>query len=79
MLWGGVLDALRARRRDSSRRERVRAEYHAFATDPQELDNTAASLTPAQKTALHDTLEKVKSCHGAAACWAAQHLPAGAP
>ncbi len=54
-------------------------EYHAHATDPDELDNTAASLTAAQTAALHDTLAAMKSCHTAATCWTAQHLLPGAP
>ena len=54
-------------------------EFHARATDPDELDNTAAALTPAQTTALHGTLTAITSCHTAASCWTAQHMLPGAP
>lgn len=54
-------------------------EYHDRRTDPYELQNTAKLLTPAQQTALHDTLAAMKTCHDPAGCWAAQHLRPGAP
>ena len=54
-------------------------EYHAHATDPYELNNTAASLTAPQKAALHGTLMALKGCHDATSCWAAQHLLPNAP
>jgi N-acetylglucosamine-6-sulfatase len=54
-------------------------EYYAHATDPFELDNTVAALTPAQTKALHDTLAAMKTCHDATTCWKAQHLLPGAP
>jgi len=54
-------------------------EYHAHATDPDELDNTAAALTTTEKDALHGTLEAMKTCHDVAGCWTAQHLLPGAP
>jgi N-acetylglucosamine-6-sulfatase len=54
-------------------------EYHAHTTDPYELQNTAASLSVAQKAALHGTLTALKNCHDAASCWSAQHVLPGAP
>jgi N-acetylglucosamine-6-sulfatase len=47
-------------------------EYHDLATDPDELRNTFASLSPEEKTSLHATLEAVQACHDAADCWTAE-------
>ena len=47
-------------------------EYHDLATDPDELRNTFASLSPEEKTSLHATLEAVQACHDAANCWTAE-------
>jgi arylsulfatase A-like enzyme len=49
-------------------------EYYDLATDPYEITNTAGSLPHAQVLNLHDRLQRIKTCKGAAACWAAQKL-----
>ena len=54
-------------------------EYHAHATDPAELENTAASLSTSQQAALHGTLAALKNCHDATSCWSAQHMLPGVP
>lgn len=48
-------------------------EYHDLSTDPDELSNTAKSLTPAKVTALHQTVAAIAACTDAPSCWAAQH------
>jgi arylsulfatase A-like enzyme len=45
-------------------------EYYDLATDPYELDNIYASLSPARQQALEAELDLVESCHGARACGA---------
>jgi N-acetylglucosamine-6-sulfatase len=50
-------------------------EYHDTATDPYQRDNTVATVPPARLAALHATLTALQNCHGAAACWAAGHIP----
>jgi len=49
-------------------------EYHDFATDPDELRNTFASLPAEQKAALHATLDAVQNCHDAKSCEAAERV-----
>jgi N-acetylglucosamine-6-sulfatase len=49
-------------------------EFHDRTTDPFELENTAASLPPAQVAKLHDALSTIKACQTASDCWAAQHM-----
>ncbi len=49
-------------------------EYYDIANDPDEMTNTAASLPASEVQSFHDTLAAIKSCHGTAACWAAQKL-----
>jgi N-acetylglucosamine-6-sulfatase len=47
-------------------------EYHDLATDPHELRNSFASLPNEAKASLHTLLERVKNCHDAASCQAAE-------
>jgi N-acetylglucosamine-6-sulfatase len=48
-------------------------EYYDLARDPFELDNIAARLPRARLRRLHRTLIAIERCHGARACWRAQH------
>ncbi|HTA35908.1 MAG TPA: sulfatase [Solirubrobacteraceae bacterium] len=48
-------------------------EFYDLASDPFELDNIAAQLAPARLRRLHRTLARIEACHGARACWRAQH------
>jgi N-acetylglucosamine-6-sulfatase len=48
-------------------------EYYDLARDPFELDNIAGLLAPARLRRLHRTLARIEACHGARACWRAQH------
>lgn len=41
-----------------------KTEFHDHATDPDELNNTAASLPAAKKKALHDTLAAIMPRRG---------------
>jgi arylsulfatase A-like enzyme len=47
-------------------------EYHDLRSDPDELHNTYASLSAADKTSLHALLLGVQNCHDAQACLAAE-------
>ncbi len=49
-------------------------EYHDRRTDPDELENTASSLTPAQVARLHSAIAAIVACRTSDQCWAAQHL-----
>jgi len=49
-------------------------EYYDLASDPDELNNTAAQLTPAQAQSYHDTMMAIENCHNALECWAAQKI-----
>jgi hypothetical protein len=49
-------------------------EYYDLATDPNELDNTVSTLSPAQAKTFKDTIKAIQTCQGAASCWAAQHM-----
>jgi N-acetylglucosamine-6-sulfatase len=51
-------------------------EFYDLRGDPYELDNLAASLSPAELAALHTNLSQLEQCHGSAACWSAGHLQA---
>jgi arylsulfatase A-like enzyme len=51
-------------------------EFYDLRTDVYELDNLAASLSPAELDTLHAELTRFENCHGADACWTAGHLPA---
>ncbi len=46
-------------------------EYYNDATDPYQIDNIAGSLTATQRTALHNALEKLHTCHTDSSCWQA--------
>jgi N-acetylglucosamine-6-sulfatase len=46
-------------------------EYHDLKTDPDELRNTFASLSSAEKVSLGATLAAISNCHDADACWTA--------
>jgi arylsulfatase A-like enzyme len=48
-------------------------EYYDLQRDPFELDNIAAQLSPARARTLHRALVRIEACHGARACWRAQH------
>jgi arylsulfatase A-like enzyme len=49
-------------------------EYYDLATDPNELTNTASSLSTAQVQQFHGTITAIQTCQGASSCWAAQHM-----
>src|SRR5206468_11019434 len=49
-------------------------ELYDLVHDPDELHNLA-SRRPAEVTALHGYLQRLSVCQGAAACWAAAHVP----
>src|SRR5205823_6706248 len=49
-------------------------EFYDLASDPFELHNSVASLTPVLRERLHRTLDALKSCHDALSCWAAAHI-----
>ncbi len=51
-------------------------EFYDLQNDPYELDNIAASLSPAQLDVLHADLVRLEECHGEPSCWSAGHLPA---
>ncbi len=48
-------------------------EYYDLRSDPFELHNIASQLAPASLRRLHGALLRVERCHGARACWRAQH------
>ena len=48
-------------------------EYYNLSRDPFELDNLGEQLSPALARRLHRTLARIERCHGARACWRAQH------
>jgi N-acetylglucosamine-6-sulfatase len=50
-------------------------EYYNLRTDPFELRNIAAHLSPAHARRLHRTLVAIEACHGQGSCWRAQHPP----
>ena len=47
-------------------------EYHDLAADPYELRNSFASLSNAEKVSLHTLLDRVRNCHDATSCLAAE-------
>jgi N-acetylglucosamine-6-sulfatase len=49
-------------------------EFYDLRRDPDELDNTADSLTPMQLATLHSQLGRLRRCHGRSGCWAAEHV-----
>jgi N-acetylglucosamine-6-sulfatase len=46
-------------------------EYYDVSTDPDEIDNVAGGLRPAQKAELHRILVGLVNCHNQTSCWAA--------
>jgi arylsulfatase A-like enzyme len=48
-------------------------EYYDLRTDPFELRNAAAELSPARQLLLHDALGRLAHCRGATRCWRAAH------
>jgi N-acetylglucosamine-6-sulfatase len=48
--------------------------YYDLTKDPYELTNVAPHMPAAQLQRLHIMLAANKQCHGAQACWTAQHL-----
>jgi len=46
-------------------------EYHDYTSDPYELRNTFSTLPSKTKTSLHATVDALRICHGAQACWQA--------
>jgi len=53
-------------------------EYYDRRSDPYELDNTAGSLSPTRRRQLDGIVDKMTSCHGQTACWAAARPTAAA-
>lgn len=49
-------------------------EYHNLSTDPWELHNTYASLSPTERQTFHARLQALINCHSAQSCWAAAHF-----
>ncbi|WP_394835849.1 sulfatase [Pendulispora rubella] len=47
-------------------------EYYDLKADPDEMTNTAKSLSADQVKSFHDRIDAIKSCHGSEQCWAAQ-------
>jgi len=52
-------------------------EFYDLVTDPLELHNLAASLTPAHVAQLHEELIGLENCHTGTDCWAAAHVAPG--
>jgi arylsulfatase A-like enzyme len=48
-------------------------EYYDLRTDPYEIQNIAAELSPTHLLALHRTLQRIAHCRGQRQCWRAQH------
>ena len=44
-------------------------EYHDYASDPYELRNSFSTLSPNKKASLHATVDALRICRGAQACW----------
>lgn len=49
-------------------------EYYDRTSDPDELHNIAATLSPDRLAQLHNALVAMSSCHGQTACWKADEL-----
>ena len=49
-------------------------EFYDLTSDPYELHNLAASLTPDQRNRLHRELSALENCHTGDQCWAAGHV-----
>ncbi len=54
-------------------------EYYDLVTDPYQLSDTAAWLSPAVRGRLHAALRALSTCHGASACSAAANLLGDSP
>lgn len=48
-------------------------EFHDLTADPYELSNSFPLLSNAEKASLHTQLDRVKNCHDAPGCLAAEH------
>lgn len=44
-------------------------EYHDYASDPYELRNSFSTLSPNKRASLHATVDALRICRGAQACW----------
>jgi N-acetylglucosamine-6-sulfatase len=64
-------EALRTRRFTYVEYANGAREYYDRLTDPQELDNRAASLPPQRRARLHAELQRLADCHGSRSCWRA--------
>ncbi len=51
-------------------------EYYDRVADPDELDNIAGRLGAGRLAALHAALQRMRTCRGGDACWAAGHVSA---
>ncbi|MEV0459730.1 sulfatase family protein [Catellatospora methionotrophica] len=51
-------------------------EYYDRVADPYQLNNIAATLSPARLAALHTALDALVNCHSQSACWTAGHVTA---
>jgi N-acetylglucosamine-6-sulfatase len=49
-------------------------EYYDLAHDPDELNNTVGSLSPARLAQLHQDLAVLQACHTGPTCWSAGHV-----
>jgi arylsulfatase A-like enzyme len=49
-------------------------EYYDLRTDPFELHNLAAELSPVRLALLHSELLAIEQCHGGWQCWSAMHV-----
>ena len=66
-------EAIRTRRSLYVEYDTGEREYYDLRRDPFELSNVVAQLTPAHAQRLQQTLRRIEACHGARACWRAQH------
>lgn len=64
-------DAIRAAKWIYIRYSTGDREYYDLAKDPYELHNLGPSLSPARVAALDTIVDRLTTCHGAAACWQA--------
>jgi hypothetical protein len=48
-------------------------EYYDRSTDPDQLHNTASTLSATDKADWHQALTGLIGCHGSTACWTAGH------
>jgi N-acetylglucosamine-6-sulfatase len=64
-------DAIRTRFGTYVEYESGEREYYDLRSDPDQLDNVYDLLAPQDRQSLHDTLERLRSCHRGTTCWAA--------